>query len=307
MAVRAPELRLDPIHDRAVVIAPKRNIRPHDIPDPYVRTVRPQQCPFCPEGIKGKHTTAHMGRGKNLIRAIANDFPAVSLKTPKAYGYQEVIIDTPNHDADLGELSVSQLDHLLQFYQQRTKEIARIPKMEYILIFKNHGGKSGASLVHAHSQVFATGFVPPHIVLKLQNVRQYKLEHGHCYYCKLLADEKKGPRRILSNRYVTAFAPYASAYPYEVWLFPNRHLDNCTRLSQTERRAFAKALQSILKKLNLIRASYNYYLHQTLTDQDEHFYLRIAPREQTWGGVEVGSRLVINGVAPEDAAKFFRK
>jgi len=35
--------------------------------------------------------------------------------------------------------------------------------------------------------------------------------------------------------------------------------------------------------------------------------LRIAPRQQTWGGVEVGSRLVINSVAPEDAAKFYRK
>ena len=52
--------------------------------------------------------------------------------------------------------------------------------------------------------------------------------------------------------------------------------------------------------------SYNFYLHQVTTDRDEHFYLRIAPRGSVWGGVELGSRAVINSVAPEDAAKFYR-
>jgi len=83
-------------------------------------------------------------------------------------------------------------------------------------------------------------------------------------------------------------------------------LDNIMKMTTRERKVFAQALHYILKKLNSIRVSYNYYLHQTLTDEDEHFYLRIAPREQTWGGIEVGSRLVINSVAPEDAAKFYR-
>jgi UDPglucose--hexose-1-phosphate uridylyltransferase len=207
---------------------------------------------------------------------------------------------------ELGELPVAQLDRLLKVYQHRTLAIGRLKKIEYILIFKNHGGKAGASLVHAHSQIFATGFVPPHIILKLKNVRAYKIEHGACYYCDTLKKEGRSPRKILTNRYVTAFAPYASSYPYEAWLMPNRHLDNLTRLNPTERQAFAQALHKILKKLNSIRVSYNFYLHQTLTDKDEHFYLRISPREQTWGGVEVGSRLIINSVAPEDAARFYR-
>jgi len=299
------ELRIDTIHDRSVIVAPKRGVRPHDVPEEI--TVAPKNCPFCPDAMRKKKIVVRSGRGENEIRVIRNEFPAVSQNNPKAYGYQEVIIETPAHNVELADLSVAHLDHLLGLYQHRTRDISRMRKMEYILIFKNHGGKAGASLVHAHSQIFATGFVPPHIAQKLVNVSAYKIEHGTCYYCDTIAKEKRGPRRILSNKYVTAFAPYVSHYPYEAWLFPTRHMDNLTRLTRAERLAFAKALRAILQKVNRTNLPYNFYLHQTLTEKDEHFYLRIAPRQQTWGGVEVGSRLVINSVAPEDAAKFYRK
>ena len=300
------ELRIDTIHDRAVIVAPKRGQRPHDVPETTVAVV-PKVCPFCPELLKGKTMVYRTGNRKSEVRVIKNDFPAVDLNNPKAYGLQEVIVETPTHNVELADLPVANLDRILSVYQQRTLTIARNKKIEYLLIFKNHGGKAGASLIHAHSQVFATGFVPPHIVQKLTNVSAYKIDHGTCYYCDTLKKERRGPRRILSNKYVTAFTPYVSHYPYEAWIFPNRHLDNLTRLTNVERRSFAAAMKKILSKLNSIHVSYNYYLHQTFTEKDEHFYLRIAPREQTWGGIEVGSRLVINSVAPEDAAKFYRK
>ena len=300
------ELRVDPIHDRAVIVAPHRGQRPHDVPEETV-AVAPRSCPFCPGAIHNKGVVHTSGKGSAAIRVIKNGFPAVSLDNPKAYGYQEVIIETPTHNVELAELPVKQIDHLLHTYQHRTRAIAKKRGMEYILIFKNHGGKAGASLVHAHSQIFATGFVPPHIVQKLTNVRAYSIAHDECYYCNTLKKEQRGPRRILANKHVVAFAPYVSAYPYEAWIFPRRHVDNLTRLSHTERHAFAAAMRTILGKLNGINVPYNYYLHQTLTDKDEHFYLRIAPRQSTWGGLEVGSRLIINPVAPEDAAKFYRK
>jgi len=303
--MRKPELRIDPIHDRAVIIAPRRGNRPHDVAE-TTTAVHPKECPFCPQALKKLKVIYGHGHKNQLIQVIKNGFPAVSLDNPKAYGYQEVIIETPNHDVELGELPIEQIENLINVYQRRTKTISQIKNIEYILIFKNHGGKAGASLVHAHSQIFATGFVPPHIVLKLKNAQTYKIESGSCYYCDTIKKEKIGPRKIISNKYVTAFAPYASNYPYEAWILPNRHLDNIMKMTTRERKAFAQALHYILKKLNSIRVSYNYYLHQTLTDEDEHFYLRIAPREQTWGGIEVGSRLVINSVAPEDAAKFYR-
>ena len=143
MPLKRPELRIDPIHDRAVIIAPHRGSRPYDIPEEV--TVAPHNCPFCPEAMRKQRIVKRFGRGKDTISVIKNGFPAVTQDNPKAYGYQEVIIETPAHNVELADLSVSLLDRLLGLYQQRTRDISRMRKMEYILIFKNHGGKAGAA------------------------------------------------------------------------------------------------------------------------------------------------------------------
>ena len=62
----------------------------------------------------------------------------------------------------------------------------------------------------------------------------------------------------------------------------------------------------IIRKVNALQISYNFYLHQAITDKEEHFYLRIAPRRDIWAGIELGSRLIINTVSPEDAARYYR-
>jgi UDPglucose--hexose-1-phosphate uridylyltransferase len=53
---------------------------------------------------------------------------------------------------------------IIEVYAQRTEEISKDKKIDYILIFKNNGGAAGASLQHAHSQIFATKFL--HLTLR---------------------------------------------------------------------------------------------------------------------------------------------
>lgn len=302
-----PEVREDRMHDRYVIIAPGRTARPHDVMN-VEPPVKEKVCPFCEARGSVNNTLATMGGQRHWrIKVLRNKFPVVTKTNPKAYGTQEVVIETPLHEKELAELSTGHLADLLYMYARRTRAIMRDPKIEYILIFKNHGGKSGASLLHAHSQIFAAGFVPPHIVHKLNNVSTYRVEHGACYYCDLIRTEERGARRIISDKLVVAFAPWASSYSYEVWIFPRRHVDNITRLKPLEYRSFARALKHILKKLNSINLPYNYYLHQVVTEEREHLYLRISPRREIWGGIELGSRLIINPVSPEKAAAFYRK
>jgi len=44
-----------------------------------------------------------------------------------------------------------------------------------------------------------------------------------------------------------------------------------------------------------------------IKEEDQHFYLKIQPREAVWGGVELGSGIIVNSIPPEEAAKFYRK
>lgn len=305
------EIRTDLIHDRFVIIAPKRGNRPHDV-QPTEVPVSSRECPFCQDPLmraKGIYTVANPARkGKPswLIKVIKNKFPVVSPANPHAYGAQEVVVETPEHNVEIGELPDAHIMHIFETYIARTRALSRDKKIKYILIFKNHGGKAGASLVHAHSQIFATGFLPPHIIDKLTKGQEYRIAHGECYYDELIKREEKGPRRIFSDAHMVAFTPYASIYNYEAWIMPRRHLDNITQLTHEELHSLATLTKRIIRKVNALQISYNFYLHQAITDKEEHFYLRIAPRRDIWAGIELGSRLIINTVSPEDAARYYR-
>jgi UDPglucose--hexose-1-phosphate uridylyltransferase len=302
------ELREDKIHDRFVIISPRRQTRPHDVAVSQDIPVKSENCPFCKERIRATQPALYQVGPEQWweIKVIKNIFPVVSLSTPKTYGTQEVIIETPHHNKDLAVFSEAHIIRLLKTYATRTKTIAQDKKIKYILIFKNQGGGAGASLVHAHSQIFASGFLPPHIIDKISKSEAFRIKNGICYYCQLIQKEMRGPRKIINDKHMAVFTPYASTHNYEAWIMPRRHVDNITLLEEEEVHSLAKFIKIIISKVNKLGLPYNYYLHQAIYEKDEHFYLRITPRRDTWAGVELGSRMVINSVAPEEAAKYYR-
>jgi len=308
------EIRKDYIQEKYVIIAPKRSRRPHDVEKPKrVQPVKKAECVFCPQRINqaGKVLlTINETIESNepwAIKVLANKFPSVSINNPEAYGQQEVVVETPDHKKEIEDLPVKRIAEILNVYSQRTKIISQDKKIDYILIFKNDGGPAGASLQHAHSQIFATEFLPPHLKDKSQRVQAYKLKNnGRCVYCDVIKKEAKGPREVLEDKNMIAFCPWAPIHNYEVWLMPKRHIDNITQLTQSERLSFAEILKKILKKIDQLGLPYNYYFHQVIHDQDQHLYMKITPRGSVWAGVEIGSGLIINPVSPEEAAKFYR-
>lgn len=302
------EIRKDYIQERYVLIAPRRGKRPHAI-ERSERVGEPDRdCHFCSAGIKKEKILDLVGtEEKWQIVSIPNKFPAMSTDNPKAYGRQEIIVETPDHDKHLEDLPVAHIEKLFELYARRTKEMQRDKKIEYIIIFKNSGGPAGASIKHAHSQIFATKFLPPHLLDKSQRAQEYRLRHGSCVFCDVIKKESKGPRRIFEDEHVICFAPYASMHNYEVWILPKRHLDNITLIDKHERKSWAMALKKVLKQINKLHLPYNFYFHQVVYDEDQHLYMKIKPRGSVWAGVEIGSGLVINPVAPEEAAKYYRE
>lgn len=302
------EIREDYVHDRQVIIAPGRARRPHDT------TRAPQPAPtisihdtFSPENLRNSKALLTVGGKKNWrIKVIGNIYPVVSPDNPRAYGYQEVVVETRQYGVELSTLPVKYLAELLRVYGHRVRALQRDPKIRYILIFKNNGGQAGASINHAHSQIFASQYVPPHIITRRERAEEYRIQHNRDYYSDLLIQEERGPRWIASGKHVCALTPYASLYNYEAWIMPWRRVDNVALLNDGEVREMAQYLKVILTKVGELSLPYNFYLHQVVGDRQEHMYLRVSPRRDVWAGVELGSRLVVNTVAPEQAAAFFR-
>lgn len=308
------EIRRSYVHNRVVIIAPRRGARPHMIADqPSDQNMLPQSGPtqadpFTADKLKKVHALLTI-KGKVqpwTVKVIKNIYPALTKDNTEAYGTQEVVVETPDPHIDLAQLPLAHIDTVLHAYQKRTEALSRDPKMQYILIFKNEGGRAGASIDHAHSQIFAAGFVPPHVIEKLRRAEEYKIHHGNDYYMDMLEREQHTPRWVYEEDGVAALTPYASYYNYEVWIMATRPVDNITQLTNKERMGVAKMLKYLLGKIEELGLPYNYYLHQVVKYNEEHFYIRLAPRKAVWAGVELGTRLVINSVPPEEAAAFYR-
>lgn len=300
------EIRKDYLQEQYVLIAPRRGARPHAT-DLIDHSHNDKVCAFCPDDLNKKEIIKLYG-GSNWKQAvIINKFPAVSVDNPKAYGRQEIVIETPLHSQPLEELPAARLAELLAVYGDRLKAIEKDKKIEYVIIFKSFGTGSGATLGHAHSQIIGSSFVSPHLRDKTDREHHYQGVYGRCPYCDIIKEETRGPRKIFSDQHVAVFAPYASMHAYEAWLMPKRHVDNVSQLTAIERLSMAKALKAVLGGVAALGVPYNYYFHERVKDTDQHLYIKVTPRGAIWGPVEISQGLVINPVPPESAAKFYRE
>lgn len=309
------ELRKDYILDRWVIYSAGRGARPKEFRQEPVHAVQEGPCFFCPgnEHLTPPEIGRISAKGRWRLRWFANKFPALEPQGPALprtdnrfftfasnYGHHEVIVETPDHQRQLAELSVHEIADVLGVYQNRIAELGKKPNIQYVNVIKNHGYHAGTSIVHTHSQVFATAFVPPAVQEKVMAVRKFL----KCPYCDIVAAEKDSERRCFENNAWVAFCPYASRYNYEVWIFPKKHLRALGDVNNLDQ--LADILKRVLGRLAALGCSYNYYLTNAPGNEDLHFHIEVLPQIALWGGLERGSGAIINSVLPETAAAFYR-
>ncbi len=312
------ELRKDYLLDRWVILASSRKKRPRD----FVRQLAAFKkgiCAFC-RGNE-KFTPPETGRvqdsrGEWLMRWFPNLFPAVKEDGPQevrtdntfytfaaAYGRHEIIVETPEHERQLWDFSGSEVALLLQVYTGRISELEK-KGAKYVAAFKNNGLEGGTSIAHSHSQVISTNVLPTLVREEAAAMKSYT----YCPYCSIIGSEKNSYRRCFENSHAVAFAPYASRFNFEAWIFPKRHFRQPSEASLDELNGISELLASVLHKLKELNAPYNYILHYLPHSEqgDFHFHIEVQPRLSIWAGFELNTDIVINSVIPEDAARFYR-
>jgi UDPglucose--hexose-1-phosphate uridylyltransferase len=300
------EIRKHYYLDRYVIIAPKRNLRPdsfshaseaHKVPNP--------SCPFC-------HSTepalfALPGPKHWRVKVVANAFPALALTNPAAFGSQEVVIETPDHDQELSELSLDHLTEVFEAYRHRLSHLKTIDGIRYVLVFKNDGPVAGASVSHAHSQIIALPMIPPHIEAESNGLKAYQDEHNSCAICDVIRwEQEQHVRVIFEDKHVIAIAPYAASYGFAVWIVPKRHLSLFTEFNASELYSLAVILKKVAAKLDAANISFNYFLQESIPHQDHHFVLKVEPRTFKYAGAELGTGVIINPVPPEYATLWYQ-
>ena len=300
------ELRKHYFLDSYVIIAPGRNLRP----DLFSHAAEPHKVPseHCPFDHNSEPAIWQFPRGADWrVKVVQNAFPALSIDNPKAFGKQEVIINTPNHNQEFSELDVSEITELFTAYRHRLRELSKLEGIRYVLIFKNDGPVAGASIAHAHCQIFALPIVPPKIARESDALNHYWDQKNSCAYCDAVEWETNQKVRIISqDKNFLAIAPYASSHALEAWLIPRRHVSKFGELSATELHSLATIMKSIAARLDTSMISFNYILQESLDNQDHHFVIKVEPRTSKYAGAEIGTGVEINPVAPEYAALWYQ-
>jgi len=327
-----PELRKDPIIGRWVIISTERGKRPSEF-----ELVQPANksgfCPFCP-GNESKTPAEILAYRKNggppdstgwHVRVVPNKFPALKVEGEisregdgvydkmNGVGAHEVIIETPDHNETLSQLSPAAFEEILWAYRDRIIDLKKDPRLRYILIFKNNGDAAGATLEHSHSQLIALPIIPKRVAEELDGALEYFNFKERCIFCDIIRQEiMQGLRVVVENRDFIAVTPYAPKSPFETWILPKSHeacFENCQKHHYENLSIiFSDVLRRLDKVLNY--PPYNFILHASpLKDGGSeyyHWHFEIMPKLTKVAGFEWGSGFYINPTPPEESARFLR-
>ena len=121
-----------------------------------------------------------------------------------------------------------------------------------------------------------------------------------------------GRRVILEDADIIALAPYAPRFPFETWLVPRRHGARFEEAAPQEYDSLARALKSVLTRMNRALESppYNLLVHSSPFSEEVgdyyHWHVELIPRLTRVAGFEWGTGFYINPTSPEEAARVLR-
>ncbi|HVN67619.1 MAG TPA: galactose-1-phosphate uridylyltransferase, partial [Candidatus Sulfotelmatobacter sp.] len=228
-------------------------------------------------------------------------------------GDHEVIIESPEHSQTIATMDQKQVEEVFLAYRERYAALARDPRFELVILFKNHGATAGTSLRHPHSQIIAAPITPLHIRNRIEAAMHYFDDHGSCVYCDMVEKEIKLKDRIVSESdNFVAFEPFASRSPFETWVMSKKHCSSFEFIVPEQTKELAFIMRGVLAKLyrSLNNPDYNLVLRSSPVHEKNveyfHWHFMIVPRVSAVAGFELGSGIYINTVIPEAAAQYLR-
>lgn len=285
-------------------------------------------CPLCPD-----ESESHEVHDADWdVMVFENRFPGLggAAEWPQAHGeyvaraatgHTEVVLYSPQHDAELADLGPRRIRQVVDVWADRTTCLARDPQVQTILIFENRGHAAGATVEHPHGQIYAYPFVPSRTAQQMRSVAAFARSTGLCLGCEVIAREiRDGSRLLFADDNTMAHVPFAPRFPYEVNVLVRRHVRFLADLTAAERDALAEAMCEVIARydgLFGIKLPYVMVIHQPpvrgpLAQVDTHLRIAFLPPHRTANrlkviaGSELGAGAFLTDVLPEVATQRLR-
>jgi UDPglucose--hexose-1-phosphate uridylyltransferase len=322
------EIRVDPITGDRAIVAGERAGRPNaGLAVEPAAPIDPERDPFAPghEGQTPPEVWALRPDGGKpdtpgwVVRAVPNLYPALAPDAPDpdpsaapelytafpARGGHEVIVNAPDAVTSLADLPTEQVQTAVGAWRERMRAHAGAAHVHLIV---NERREAGASLPHTHAQLYALGFVPQLVARERERFGAYATRTmGGNLLGDLVQAEVRGRDRIVAiDDEAVLMAPYGSRLPYQLMLAPRRSRPRFEDDGPLGASLLHDGLRRLARRFGA-NPPLNLWVRTAPRDA-EHFCWRIdvVPRLTNVAGLELGTGVHLNIVAPEQAAAELR-
>jgi UDPglucose--hexose-1-phosphate uridylyltransferase len=330
-----PHRRLNPLTGEYVLVSPHRTQRPwQGKQENAAQDQRPAHDPTCYLCAGNTRAGGQVNPPYTGTFVFDNDYAALLPEKVAAeaepdplfhsvpeFGICRVVCFSPRHDLSLPEMSVPELEAVLEAWTEETRTLGANPDIVYVQVFENKGEVMGCSNPHPHSQIWATQHLPNEPAKELARQSEHFARHGRNLLADYLQSElRRGERIVVENEHWVALVPFWAVWPFETMVLPKRHLATLLEVTPAQRTALADLVKRLTTRYdNVFGVSFPYSMgfHQAPFDGEPHpewtlhmhFYpplLRSATVKKFMVGYEM---LGTPGrdITPESAAELLRQ
>jgi UDPglucose--hexose-1-phosphate uridylyltransferase len=325
-----PELRIDPLSGLRTIVATDRAMRPSgalSVSPP--EAIDPAEDPFA-EGHEDRtpaeiHAVRPAGGPPDTpgwtVRVVPNLYPALEPEPAEppaadarpelftslpARGSHEVIVNAPDAVISLADLPVGQVQGAVAVWRERMRAHAG---SAYVHVMVNERPEGGASLPHTHAQLYALDFVPGAVARERERAGAYATRTmGGGLLGDVVHEEVRRRERIVEiDDEAVLMCPFASRAPFQLLLAPRRPRARFEDDGPDGASLLHAALARLRRRFGAA-PPLNLWV-RTAPRGAEHFCWRIdiVPRLTHLAGLELGTGVHLNVVAPEQAAAELRE
>ncbi len=324
------EFRKDPVLNNWTIIAPEKKTNYEILKDRFIKNIpeKDEKCPFCnlnPEEFKVllKYNFVNKENWDIIVIPAPNPYLKVETELKKeaegiydltsGTGANEIIIESPEHNEHIEKMSINRIEQIFWAYHDRIVDLRNDKRLEYLLFFKEFAQFETGQNIHPHSKMIATPFIPPLIEKEMVEAEDYFSYKDRCVFCDVVKQEMKEGKRVVSvNPDFIAFCPYASRFPFEIWIMPVTHISHFENSPKIVFYHLAEIYNEVFKKIKKVLGNipYQTVLHNAPLQEESlefyHWHIEIYPTLECQSAINNGSEMFVNPVVPEVAAEALR-